>query len=65
MNWILSTAQPRRILAPQVRPFRGNCNRFRTFTGAITAKVSDSSIGLAPELALEELVRQSKPAVAI
>jgi len=34
-----------------------------TFTGGITAKVSDSSIALAPELSLEELVRQSKPAV--
>jgi serine protease Do len=34
-----------------------------TFTGDITAKVSDSSIALAPELSLEELVRRSKPAV--
>jgi len=34
-----------------------------TFTGGITAKVSDSSIALAPELSLEELVRESKPAV--
>jgi len=33
-----------------------------TFTGGITAKVSDSSIALAPELSLKELVRQSKPA---
>ena len=34
-----------------------------TFTGGITARVSDSSIALAPELSLEELVRQAKPAV--
>ena len=34
-----------------------------TFTGGITAKVSDSSVTLAPELSLEELVRQAKPAV--
>ena len=34
-----------------------------TFTGGITARVSDSSIVLAPELSLEELVRQAKPAV--
>src|SRR5712692_4259937 len=34
-----------------------------TFTGGIIAKVSDSSIALAPELSLEELVRQAKPAV--
>ncbi len=34
-----------------------------TFTGRITAKASDSSVALAPELSLEELVRQSKPAV--
>jgi serine protease Do len=34
-----------------------------TFTGGITAKVSDSSVALAPELSLEELVRQAKPAV--
>ena len=34
-----------------------------TFTGGITAKVFDSSIALAPELSLEELVRRSKPAV--
>ena len=34
-----------------------------TFTGGITAKISDSSIALASELSLEELVRQSKPAV--
>src|SRR5712692_502552 len=34
-----------------------------TFTGGITAKVSDSSIALAPELSLEDLVRQAKPAV--
>jgi S1-C subfamily serine protease len=33
------------------------------FTGGITAKVSDASIGLQPELSLEELVRQTKPAV--
>ncbi len=34
-----------------------------TFTGGITAKVSDSSVAMAPELSLEELVRQAKPAV--
>ena len=34
-----------------------------TFTGGITARVSDSSIALAPELSLEELVRRTKPAV--
>jgi serine protease Do len=34
-----------------------------TFTGGITAKVSDSSVALAPELSIEELVRQAKPAV--
>jgi serine protease Do len=34
-----------------------------TFTGGVTAKVSDSSVALAPELSLEELVRQAKPAV--
>lgn len=34
-----------------------------TFTGEIVAKVSDSSAGLQPELSLEELVRQTKPAV--
>src|SRR5882762_1786324 len=34
-----------------------------TFTGGITAKVSESSVALAPELSLEELVRQAKPAV--
>ena len=34
-----------------------------TFTGAITAKASDSDVALAPELSLEELVRQAKPAV--
>ena len=34
-----------------------------TFTGGIIAKVSDSSIALAPELSLEDLVRQAKPAV--
>jgi len=34
-----------------------------TFTGGIAARVSDSSIALAPELSLEELVRQAKPAV--
>src|SRR5713226_3276045 len=34
-----------------------------TFTGGIIAKVYDSSIALAPELSLEELVRQAKPAV--
>jgi len=31
--------------------------------GGIAAKVSDSSVALAPELSLEELVRQAKPAV--
>jgi len=30
-----------------------------TFTGGITAKVSESSVALAPELSLEELVRQA------
>jgi hypothetical protein len=30
-----------------------------TFTGAITAKVSDAGVGLQPELSLEELVRQA------
>ncbi len=34
-----------------------------TFTGGITAKVSDSTVALAPQLSLEELVRQTKPAV--
>ena len=34
-----------------------------TFTGSITTNVSDSSIALGPELSLEELVRQAKPAV--
>ncbi len=34
-----------------------------TFTGGITAKVSDAAVGLQPELSLEELVRQAKPAV--
>src|SRR6266478_4025862 len=34
-----------------------------TFTGAIIAKVSDAGVGLQPELSLEELVRQAKPAV--
>jgi serine protease Do len=34
-----------------------------TFTGSITANVSDSNIALAPKLTLEELVRQAKPAV--
>jgi S1-C subfamily serine protease len=34
-----------------------------TFTGGITAKVSDSGVALSPELSLEELVRQTKPAV--
>lgn len=34
-----------------------------TFTGGITAKVSDSTVALASELSLEELVRQAKPAV--
>jgi S1-C subfamily serine protease len=34
-----------------------------TFTGEIVAKVSDTGAGLAPELSLEELVRQTKPAV--
>jgi len=32
-----------------------------TFTGRITARVSDA--GLQPELSLEELVRQAKPGV--
>src|SRR5712664_579852 len=34
-----------------------------TFTGGITARVSDASVGLQPELSLEELVRKAKPAV--
>src|SRR5712692_11379640 len=34
-----------------------------TFTGGITAKVSDASVSLQPDLPLEELVRQAKPAV--
>ncbi len=34
-----------------------------TFTGAVTAKVSAVGVGLQPELSLEELVRQTKPAV--
>src|SRR5882762_8629765 len=34
-----------------------------TFTGSITARVSDAGVGLQPELSLEELVRQAKPAV--
>jgi len=34
-----------------------------TFTGEILAKVSDTGGGLSPELSLEELVRQTKPAV--
>src|SRR5258708_21955139 len=33
-----------------------------TFTGGITAKVSDAGVCLQPELSLEELVRQAKPA---
>ena len=34
-----------------------------TFTGGITAKVSDGSVALQPEISLEELVRKTKPAV--
>ena len=34
-----------------------------TFTGGITAEVSHGGVGLQPELSLEELVRQAKPAV--
>jgi Trypsin-like peptidase domain/PEGA domain len=34
-----------------------------TFTGGITAKVATGNAELAPELSLEELVRQTKPAV--
>ena len=34
-----------------------------TFTGGITARVSDASAGLQSELSLEELVRLTKPAV--
>jgi serine protease Do len=34
-----------------------------TFTGEVTAKVSDGGASLQPELSLEELVRQAKPAV--
>ncbi len=34
-----------------------------TFTGSVTASVSGMSSGLQPELSLEDLVRQTKPAV--
>ena len=34
-----------------------------TFTGEVAAKVSDGGASLQPELSLEELVRQAKPAV--
>lgn len=34
-----------------------------TFTGEISAKLSGAASGLGPELSLEELVRQTKPAV--
>lgn len=34
-----------------------------TFTGEVTAKVSDGGASLQPELSLEELVRKAKPAV--
>jgi len=34
-----------------------------TFTGDVSARVSDSGVALAPELSLEELVRKTKPAV--
>src|SRR5258708_10796582 len=34
-----------------------------TFTGGITAKVSDPPVGLQPELPLDHLVRQAKPAL--
>jgi serine protease Do len=34
-----------------------------TFTGSVTASVSGTAAGLQPELSLEELVRQTKPAV--
>src|SRR5580704_15953466 len=34
-----------------------------TFTGEVVAKASDGGAGLSPELSLEELVRQTKPAV--
>jgi serine protease Do len=34
-----------------------------TFTGEVAAKVSDGGASLQPELSLEELVRQTKPAV--
>ncbi len=34
-----------------------------TFTGSVTASVLGASAGLQPELSLEELVRQTKPAV--
>jgi len=33
------------------------------FTGGISARASDAGAGLQPELSLEELVRQAKPAV--
>jgi S1-C subfamily serine protease len=34
-----------------------------TFTGGITARISDANVALQPDLSLEELVRQTKPAV--
>src|SRR6267378_5999654 len=41
--------QPRRILAPQVRSFsRRPAPISETFTGGITAKVSDAAVGLQP-----------------
>ncbi|HET8925320.1 MAG TPA: trypsin-like peptidase domain-containing protein [Candidatus Acidoferrum sp.] len=36
-----------------------------TFTGGITANFPDARVGLQPELSLEELVRQTKPAVVL
>ncbi|HET9994230.1 MAG TPA: trypsin-like peptidase domain-containing protein [Candidatus Acidoferrum sp.] len=36
-----------------------------TFTGGITANVSDARVALQPELSLDELVRQTKPAVVL
>jgi S1-C subfamily serine protease len=36
-----------------------------TFTGGITANVSDTRIALQPELSVDEIVRQTKPAVVL
>jgi len=46
--------QPRRILAPQVRSFsRRPAPISETFTGGITAKVSDAAVGLQPRRPLK------------